>query len=116
LLEANPRAMKRLVNAYGVARGVELLSRSSLRWDKYAQHQTALWTILSLRWPRLAEYLAAHPDAAARIGTGGSAPPGVPADLAPLFADPEVEQVIHGQAEGVEATLDPNSIRASVSA
>lgn len=116
LLEANPRAMKRLVNAYGVARGVELLSRHSLRWDKHAQHQTALWTILSLRWPRLAEYFATHPDAAALIGTDGSALPDVPTDLLPLFADADVEQVVLGRAEGIEATLDPNSIRASVSA
>jgi len=115
LLDANPRSMKRLVNAYGVARGVELLSHHSLSWDKHAQHQTALWTILSLRWPRFAEYLAAHPDAAARIGTNGSAPQDVPADLAPLFMDADVEQVAFGRSDGVEATLDPNSIRASVS-
>jgi hypothetical protein len=108
--------MKRLVNAYGVARGVELLSRQSLRWDKHAQHQTALWTILSLRWPRLAEYLASHPDAAALIGTDGSAPSDVPTDLAPLFADVDVAQVVLGRAEGVEATLDANSIRASIRA
>jgi hypothetical protein len=116
LLEANPRAMKRLVNAYGVARGIELLSRHSLRWEKRAQHQTALWTILGLRWPRLAEYLAAHPDAVARIAADGAAPQDVSTDLSPLFADAEVEQVVLGRAEGVEATLDPNAIRATVSA
>lgn len=116
LLEANPRAMKRLVNAYGIAGGIELLNRHSLRWDKHAQHQTALWTILSLRWPRLAEYLAAHPDAAGLIKTDGSAPSDVPTDLSPLFADPDVANVVLGRAEGVEASLDPDSIRASISA
>jgi hypothetical protein len=116
LLDANPRAMKRLVNAYGVARGIELLSHHSLRWDKQAQHQTALWTILSLRWPRLAEYLAGNPDAAERIGADGAVPGDLPTDLAPLLTDAEVEQVVLGQAEGVQARLDPSSIRASVSA
>jgi hypothetical protein len=113
LLETNPRAMKRLVNAYGLARGVELLSRHTLGGDKLAQHRTALWTVLSLRWPRLAEYLATHPNAAASVGT---APQGVPTDLAKLFTDPEVEAVILGQAEGVSAKLDPDSIRLCVSA
>lgn len=116
LLDANPRSMKRLVNAYGVARGVELLSHQSLRWDKHAQHQTALWTILSMRWPRFAEYLAAHPDAAAHVGAADPNPMGVPSDLSALFANEDVEQVVLGQAEGVEAILDANSIRASVSA
>lgn len=116
LLDANPRAMKRLVNAYGLARGIELLSRHTLGGDKQAQHRTALWTILSLRWPRLAEYLAAHPAAATTFEHLESAPQDVPADFAPLFTDPQVAAVILGQADGVNAKLDPDSIRLCVSA
>lgn len=113
LLDTNPRAMKRLVNAYGLTRGIELLSHHALGGDKLAQHRAALWTVLSLRWPRLAEYLASNPDAATSMA---SAPQGVPADLAPLFNDPEVKAVIFGEAEGVNAKLDPDSIRLCVSA
>ncbi len=116
LLDANPRAMKRLVNAYGLARGIELLSRHTLGGDRQAQQRTALWTILSLRWPRLAEYLADHPQAAANFGQAGAAPQDVPSDLAPLFADTDVEAVILGRADGVDAKLDPDSILLCVSA
>jgi hypothetical protein len=114
LLDANPRAMKRLVNAYGLARGIELLS-AHVGGGKDAQHRTALWTILSLRWPRLAEYLAAHPEAAADFGNG-EAPAGIPAELKQLFEDEKVKAVIRGDASGVEAKLDPDSIRLCVSA
>jgi hypothetical protein len=116
LLDANPRAMKRLVNAYGLARGIELLSRHTLGGDKQAQHRTALWTILSLRWPRLAEYLASHPDAAKSFGYREQAPQDVPAAFAPLFNHPQIEAVVFGRADGVAAKLDAESIRLCVSA
>jgi hypothetical protein len=116
LLDANPRAMKRLVNAYGLARGIELLSRHTLGGDKQAQHRTALWTILSLRWPRLAEYLATHPDAAKNFGDRQERPVDVPAAFVPLFHDPKVEAVVLGRADGVTAKLDADSIRLCVSA
>jgi hypothetical protein len=106
--------MKRLVNAYGLARGIELLS-AHVGGGKDAQHRTALWTILSLRWPRLAEYLAAHPEAAADFGNG-EAPAKIPAELEQLFQDEKVKAVIQGDASGVEAKLDPDSIRLCVSA
>jgi hypothetical protein len=69
-----------------------------------------------MRWPRLAEYLAENPDDAVLIGGNGDLPADLPKDLGPLLADVEVEQVVFGRAEGVEARLDPSSIRASVSA
>ena len=115
LLDANPRAMKRLVNAYGIGRGVELMNRRALGWDKEAQHRMALWTILSLRWPRLSEYLAEHPDVASAFANGGAAPAGVPDDLVPLFADGGVRAVMAGDGEGIVARLDPESIRLCVS-
>jgi KAP family P-loop domain/TIR domain len=116
LLDPNPRAMKRLVNAYGLARGIELLRRQSLGGEKPAQQRTALWTILNLRWPRLAEYLAVHPDSAAGFGSASARPDGLVDDLRPLLSDPAVVAVMLGQAEGVEAKLDPDAIRLCVSA
>jgi hypothetical protein len=116
LLDSNPRAMKRLVNAYGLARGMELLNRRTLGGGREAQHRTALWTILSLRWPRLAEYLAAKPDIADEFGRTDPGARGVRAEFAPLFLDREVLAVVFGQADGVAAKLDPDSIRLCVSA
>jgi len=116
LLDANPRAMKRLVNAYGLARGIELLNRHTLGGDKPAQQRTALWTILSLRWPPLAEYLAAHPGQASRFHGSPAGADGFPADISPLVTDPEVCAVVRGAAEGVEVKLDPDSVRLCISA
>ena len=109
LLDSNPRAMKRLVNAYGMARGIETLGGENLGGGRAAQQTTALWTILALRWPRLADYLAGHPDQVAAIGT--AAPAGVPADLAPLFADGGVGAVVSGRGEGIDVKLDEAAIR-----
>jgi hypothetical protein len=110
LLEPNPRAMKRLVNAYGIARGAETLSGHNLGRDHAAEQATALWTILNLRWPKLGDYLARHPEAVGAIGNGG-APDGVPRNLVPLFTDPEVEAVVGGTPENVVAQLDAATIR-----
>jgi hypothetical protein len=52
LIEPNPRAMKRLLNAYGFRRGFEL--QSGRRSDSDA---LVRWTILENRWPILADYL-----------------------------------------------------------
>jgi hypothetical protein len=52
LLEPNPRAMKRLVNACNVNRVLSTLAYVDIKTEPLI-----LWTILSMRWPRLAEYL-----------------------------------------------------------
>jgi hypothetical protein len=62
LLDPNPRAMKRLVNAYGISRSVEVLNFKNLSGSRTAQQRRALWTILNLRWPLLGAWFAAHPD------------------------------------------------------
>ncbi|MEU4198049.1 P-loop NTPase fold protein [Kribbella sp. NPDC026611] len=109
--DPNPRMMKRLVNAYGIARGIETLQGVNLEDDATHGRQTALWTILSMRWPKLAAALAKRPDAVAAIGDG-PVPPGIPAELAPLFTDAEVIDVVRGK--GVDAALDADAIRATV--
>jgi hypothetical protein len=57
LLDDNPRAMKRFVNAYSVNRALSTLSFSDIELNDLAQ-----WTILSMRWPLLAEYLCTDLD------------------------------------------------------
>ena len=60
LLEANPRAMKRLVNAVGMAQAFTLLEGRSVDLDVLAR-----WAMIELRWPILAEYFAKSPAAIA---------------------------------------------------
>jgi hypothetical protein len=52
LIEPNPRAMKRLLNAYGFRRGFDIQSRHRSDPDALVR-----WTILENRWPVLADYL-----------------------------------------------------------
>lgn len=56
-IEANPRAMKRLVNAVGMAQTRTVLEERAVDFDTLA-----LWTMLELRWPRAADAIAAEPS------------------------------------------------------
>jgi KAP family P-loop domain len=111
--EPNPREMKRLVNAYGIARGMETLRARNLEADHVQEQQTALWTILNLRWPKLGAHLAKHPEHVKAIGNG-KPPPEVPRDLLPLFGNREVITVIRGDAPNVVAHLDAETISSVV--
>ena len=48
--------MKRFVNEYGMARAARILEDNLVERDTLA-----LWTLLAIRWPALADYLEAHP-------------------------------------------------------
>jgi hypothetical protein len=107
LLEPNPRSMKRLVNAFGVRRDADVL-----RGGNIDTRQLALFTILDLRWPLLAEYLGEHPERVEYIGKQ-VIPKDIPDNLQALFKDQEVQEVIEAErVEGVETSLDPDAIRA----
>jgi hypothetical protein len=112
LLEPNPRAMKRLVNAYGVERALQIIGGHSTALE-HPRQRLALWTILKSRWPLLADYLADEPDTIEQL-KAGEVPPEVAADgarpyLAALFADDEVRRVVSGSVIGVD--LDADSLR-----
>ncbi|TWD82787.1 KAP-like P-loop domain-containing protein [Kribbella amoyensis] len=111
--DPNPRLMKRLVNAYGIARGIETLQGINLADDRGREQQTALWTILCLRWPLLGAYLARYPERVALIG-GEAERDVVPEDLRVLCTDPEVVAVVHGDAPGVTAALEDAALRSVV--
>jgi hypothetical protein len=106
LLEANPRSMKRLVNAYGMHQATLFLAGRSAAPDALAR-----WTILELRWPLLADYLAGRPAHIDRVrkplaeGELKSVPPA----LRELFGDELVVEVIGGEAAAQK--LDPASLR-----
>ncbi len=103
LLEPNPRAIKRFVNAYGMARASNVLAGAVV-----PREQLALWTILRLRWPEFADYLRSHPDAIGAVSAPGAPPAGVKEDLQPLFTDPDLAQVV---AFPLGGPLTPDAIR-----
>ena len=88
LLEPNPRAIKRFVNAYGLARACSVLGGTVIPRDALA-----LWTILRLRWPGLADYLRCSPSSIEALARGDGAVSAVPDDLQVLFTDPSVVRV-----------------------
>jgi hypothetical protein len=104
LLESNPRAMKRLVNAYGVRQTIDWLGGGNTDW----KHLT-LYTILDLRWPLLVEYLVENPEMIGYVGAD-TLPDTVPENLRELFQDQEVQDVIRGK--GVGTSLNEGAIRA----
>jgi hypothetical protein len=86
LLEPNPRAMKRFVNAFGLARVVLTLEDVLVPFDVLA-----LWTILATRWPMLADRLREHPEEIELVGKeAGDAPE----DVRALLASREVAEVV----------------------
>lgn len=59
LIESNPRAMKRLVNAYimgAIRRTTELGGKLNIE----AKCKLALWVIFTHRWPRVVDYVTRH--------------------------------------------------------
>lgn len=89
LLEPNPRSMKRFVNAYSISLSTELLAGRLP--DPEA---LALWTILRMRWPELADCLAGSPHLVAGIAAGDEPPTGLPEALAPLCGDAALAAVL----------------------
>jgi len=61
LMDANPRSMKLIVNAFGVYVNLARVS-GVLDMDETFLDEVALWTILEIRFPRVAEYLARFPN------------------------------------------------------
>jgi hypothetical protein len=115
LLEPNPRAMKRLVNAYGVERAVQILEGRSAELE-HPRELLALWTILRLRWPLLSDYLSEHPDTLEDLKKNAT-PESVEKNtdqpyLAMLFRDPAAGRVARGEAKGLDGVaLDSESLR-----
>lgn len=105
-LEPNPRAMKRMVNAYGVRRAIDVL-----RQGQTDRGVLALWTILEMRWPILSEHLAEHPDEVERIRAAGEPTVAADDDLIALYQSAQIRRLINGDAPDVVARLDAAAIR-----
>jgi len=67
LFEPNPRAMKRYVNAYNIYKTLAYTVDYELIKTEDDKKCFALWTILSLRWPKLAEILELEPEMADKL-------------------------------------------------
>lgn len=83
LLPPNPRTMKRFVNAYSAMRAVRTLEGNPVRVESLA-----LWTIIEIRWPSLADHLRGRPESITLVGQAGADLGAVPEPLRPLFTDP----------------------------
>jgi hypothetical protein len=106
LLEPNPRAMKRLVNAYGMRQAMLLLSGR-----KAPPAALARWTLLELRWPLLADFLALRPGCVEILGRSLEPDelPEVPSSIRALFGDETIVAVAGcGRSDG----LTPRSLGA----
>jgi hypothetical protein len=104
LLTPNPRSMKRFVNTYSALRAVRTLEGNPVRSEPLA-----LWTILETRWPSLADYLRANPEAIELLGKPSADLAVVPADLQMLFGDPAVRRLAEFEHGG---PLTPELLRA----
>ncbi|NLT56486.1 MAG: hypothetical protein GXX79_18375 [Actinomycetales bacterium] len=105
LMEPNPRALKRAIMAYDLTRRIRRLEGRAT-----SRETLALWTILRLRWPEVAEHLAHHPDDVVHLGDETTEDP--PAALKDLRTDPDLRAVVRSELGG---PLDAAAIRDCVS-
>ncbi len=105
LLEPNPRAMKRFVNAYALRKAIALLGDCDIE-----REPLVLWTLMELRWPVLADYLTDHPEMVEKIGSEPE-PDGIPPDVRKLFTDSDVVAVVQGNDPVKSPALDKVTIR-----
>ena len=105
LLEPNPRSMKRLVNAYGMHQATLYLTGRPI-----SPHALARWTILELRWPLLADFLAVRPGYVDRLAEPLEAPDRhIPERLRELFGDELLVEVIGANSD--PDRLDSDSVK-----
>jgi hypothetical protein len=88
-MDLNPRNMKRLLNNYTVNKASSLISHIDVNF-----HELVLWTILTIRWPNLAEYVSTHIDTLVSVNASQE----VPLDIQNLLRDEEVRSVLSGGA------------------
>lgn len=106
LLELNPRAMKRFINAYGMTRTIDLLSGKEIVEPK----KLALWTVVRMRWPSLADYLENNDDKIQYIGANNDVlKEHVDSGFHDMFNDVNIRRVIRG--EGIGVSMDKSTLR-----
>lgn len=94
LLSPNPRSTKLFLNTYTMLRAVRTLEGITVESDTLA-----LWTILRVRWPAVADYLQHDPDAVKGI-------------LEPLWCTELLPTELHAAAKSLELRRIVNTHRA----
>ena len=107
MAEPGPVIVRHLVAAYCVQRTVLLLAGHAIDVDERAIKRLGLWTILSLRWPLLADWLKQHPDGIDGL-RDGVAPEGAGSEIAAVYALPEARR-FGSLADGYR--LDADAVR-----
>jgi hypothetical protein len=97
-LEPNPRSIKLFVNTYGMLQSLRTLEGVPIRTAPLA-----LWTVVEIRWPLLADHLRAHPEDVAQERWADA-----PEAIASLLASPEVRAVV---VESGWQPLTPDVVR-----
>ncbi|MGP4017587.1 KAP family P-loop NTPase fold protein [Saccharopolyspora sp. 5N708] len=103
LLPPNPRSTKLFLNTYSILRAVRTLEGGVVNADTLA-----LWTIIRIRWPRIADILRQNPEAIKGIREPLWRSELLPDDLHPLTEDEDLQQVVAHDNGG---PLTPMSIR-----
>lgn len=121
---ANPRQIKRIVNAFTIYYAVAL-QREDVTPDRAFRFQLALWVIIMTEWPKTWRLLASFPDLVGVLTAADRAKamaqtdavlPGTPAATekaaAAILADPELRALIAGGSEtGSHDPLDAAAVR-----
>ena len=94
-------------SAYCVQRVGQLFGGHAIDHDDRAIARLALWTLLTIRWPLLAEHLTRVPDHVAELGSG-KAPEGTSDELKSVF---ELADLVAFARQAAEVELDAAAIR-----
>jgi hypothetical protein len=89
LIHSNPRNVKKFLNTYSILRAVRVLENNTVASDILA-----LWTIIRVRWPAMADHLEADPEAVRGIMEPLWASECFPSELRDLAADPKLREVV----------------------
>jgi len=104
LLEQNPRAVKRFINTYNINKTLAYTVDESLIDTIEKKKQFALWTIVSIRWPLLAEMLEQEPAKVEEIKIGKK---NEKVDKwSPFINNQLVKNVVSGKSINVELNED----------
>jgi hypothetical protein len=107
MAEPGPAIVRHLVAAYCVQRTVLLLAGHAIDDDAVAIKRLGLWTIVTLRWPLLADWLKLHPDGIEGL-LEGAAPADAGEEVAAVYTLPEARRL--GEL-AQELTLDADAVR-----
>jgi hypothetical protein len=94
-LDPGPAVQRQLATAYCVKRSMQLLAGHAVDADNHAIYRLALWTIVDLKWPLLANHLQRRPQDLEHLGKE-TAPTGLDADLGRALADPVARRLADG--------------------